>query len=321
MTEPILFMRTSWMNDYKGLPTGEVLESSAKYIVQNKFGHEIFNFQPYAGRMYGFASALGGTINISRLGAGNNDDYVPNVLVIWTAPRRRVGVVIVGWYQHAKVYRKYQPPPTGSNRMAKGHSIGYCVSAKASDCKLILPTDKRVFPVPDMGQSLIWYADAREHAAFVNRVRSYVTRGGNIKSKKGTDAKTSAWQRDAELRLAIESSAIKRAGKYFEDLGYRVNSVERDKKGWDLEARLKNEFLRIEVKGRGSAIPSAELTPQEYQKLLKYTDSYRVCIITSAISKNAKMHLFAYSADTDLWECEQGRCLTFVEKTGAIISY
>jgi len=321
VTEPIVFMRTSWMNDYQGLPPGEVLESSAAYVIQHKFGHEVLNFQPYAGRMYGFASARKGTINIGRLGAADSDDYVRNVLVIWTAPRPRVGVVIVGWYQHSKVYRKGQPPPSGSNRKVKGHSIGYYVSAKANDCNLLLPTDKRVFPVPDMGQSLIWYADGPEHAAFVNRVRSYVARGGNLKSKEGTAAKASAWQRDAELRLAIESSAIKRAGKYFEDLGYRVETVERDKKGWDLEARLKNEFLRIEVKGRGGATPSAELTPQEYQKLLKYKDSYRVCIITSAISKNAKMHLFAYSPDTDLWECGQGRRLAFVEKTGAVISF
>lgn len=308
------------MSEYQGLPPGEVLESAAGYVVQHKFRHEIFNFQPYAGRMYGFARPSKGMINISRLGAGSSDDHAHNVLVIWTAPRRRVGVVIVGWYQHAKVHRRYQPPPPGSHRKAKGRSIGYYVSAKVGDCKLLLPTDKRVFLVPNMGQSLIWYADEPEHAAFVNRVRSYVARGGTVRNKGRTAPKSSVWQRDAQLRLAIESSAIKLAGKYFEDLGYRVSSVERDKMGWDLEARLKSEFLRIEVKGRSGATPSAELTPREYQQLLKHKGSYRVCIITDATSKRAKMHLFAYSADRDSWECEQGNRLRFVEKTGAIIT-
>jgi len=104
------------MYEYRGLTKGEVLRSSAAAIIRHKFGHEIYNFQPHKGRMYGFARPVRGTIEISRLGASPDDEYVSNVLVVWTAPHPRRGVVIVGWYDNARVYRAYQPPPSGASR-------------------------------------------------------------------------------------------------------------------------------------------------------------------------------------------------------------
>jgi len=122
------------------------------------------------------------------------------------------------------------------------------------------------------------------------------------------------------LRLAIEAAAIELAGKHFEDLGYDVTSVERDKKGWDLEARLAREYLRIEVKGRDGKGVSAELTPNEYRQLTKYRDSYRVCIVTDASSKRARLYVFAYSAEHGLWQSDKGQPLVFEKRIGALIS-
>lgn len=47
-------------------------------------------------------------IDIDRLGADSNDDFIQNVNVIWTAKHPDGGTCIIGWYVNATVYRKYQ---------------------------------------------------------------------------------------------------------------------------------------------------------------------------------------------------------------------
>lgn len=42
---------------------------------------------------------------------------------------------------------------------------------------------------------------------------------------------------------------MKAAAAWFADRGYDVEDVSMDRRGWDLEARLKRAHLKIEVKG------------------------------------------------------------------------
>src|SRR2546426_6014915 len=109
------------------------LHDALPIFVKYKFGHEVLNFRPYAGHMYGFARPHSGSVRIERLGASKSDTSISDVLVVWTAPRPRVGVVVVGWYKHARVYRKSQRLPASAHWRVKGHPIAYYVSAKAQD--------------------------------------------------------------------------------------------------------------------------------------------------------------------------------------------
>lgn len=294
--------------------------SGAKYIRKHKFGHEIYNFAPYAGRQYGYARPVSGRINIERLGASPNENHVDGVLVVWTAPHHARGVVIVGWYRNARVYREYQLPPPGAKRKHKGDEIGYYVSAKAHDCRL-LDVDARTFQVPHMGQSLIWYADSPAHDAFVRSVRKYIGADGAIPNRRNAKTPGAGWQHDIERRLAVERKAVVAVSEHYARLGYKVRSVEHERKGWDLVATLgRKEHLKIEVKGRIGPDIVAELTLNEYLQMQRHNNSYRICVVTNALTSRRTTHIFSYSIDSQAWETDAGLRLTLTEKTAATLS-
>lgn len=74
---------------------------------------------------------------------------------------------------------------------------------------------------------------------------------------------------------------------FFEKKGYRVKSVERDNRGWDLEAEKEEERLLIEVKGHLGTEIRFELTPNEYAMLRENHSSYRVCVVRNALEASA----------------------------------
>src|SRR2546426_9440402 len=49
------------------------LHDALPIFVKYKFGHEVLNFRPYAGHMYGFARPHSGSVRIERLGASKSD--------------------------------------------------------------------------------------------------------------------------------------------------------------------------------------------------------------------------------------------------------
>ena len=172
----IVFLNVAWMRKYRGLiddkPVGDF-----EYIQERGFGHEIFNFQPYGGRMYGYAR-VNGRIAIERLGASKGDTYVDDVLVVWVSKRPQGGVVVIGWYEHARVFRCRREGPLDSGREYEGEALVYRVMARAEDCAL-LPVTERTFPVParvpgGLGQANIWYADTAAMASFRVRVLDLV---------------------------------------------------------------------------------------------------------------------------------------------------
>ena len=167
----IVVFRIGWMKYYQGM-RGDTIRSTARFVVDKQFGHEMYNFLPYEGHMYGFVQPSGSgdftdrTIRIERLGAVKEDESIGNVLVAWVAPLINEGVFLVGWYNNATVYRKYQASPYGANRVFDDSEIGYYAKAKESDC-VLLPEEKRNLFVPKakkqkggLGQSLVWYADS-----------------------------------------------------------------------------------------------------------------------------------------------------------------
>src|ERR1039458_2088404 len=98
----LIFLNVAWMSKYEGLK-GDTMSGGAKQGVDQGWGHEMLNFQPYKGKMYGYAPAPFGTIKVEKLGAAKGADSVDGVLVIWVARSR-----IVGWYKNATVYRREQ---------------------------------------------------------------------------------------------------------------------------------------------------------------------------------------------------------------------
>lgn len=276
--------------------------------------------------VYGYVQPGKGTrIDISRLGARKGDKSISGITVVWAATRPKFGRVVVGWYKQATVYRDFQKFETAPPCHKKSDLSTYNIEASASDAHL-LPLDERTLPLPRgrswMGEANVWYADAPERESFRRQVKDL------IRGKRNASTAKSSRQRDPKIRAAVEKAAIDRVRKHYEDIGYsRVESVETDNKGWDLEAYLGEKIaLMIEVKGLSGDAASVELTPNEYTAFQGDNEScpqedYRLCIVCSALTKNSQLLACRYSAEQRKWVVEGNSQARVAEepKTGATI--
>ena len=323
MTVPMIFLRIGWMNRYQGQTASDQITGGGAFVEEHGYGHEIFNFQPFNERVFGYVQPPGTAyngesgpgINISRLGASSQDGSLSGVIAVWVATSPQGRSFIVGWYNNATIFRRWQTPPPEANRRYKENEFGYYVTAASSDA-ILLPPDERLFQVPrgegGMGQANVWYADSPEvHRTFRSDVLSYLTTRRLPQPLPGPNG-GSPRQPDPLLRQKIEQAAIVETTAYYTALGYTVDSVEADNIGWDLNAvhAARQLSLKLEVKGLSASDCKIELTPNEYSKLKQHNDSYRICVVTQALSK-PDLAIFAYSQESHRWEDQQGRVLHF----------
>lgn len=162
----ILFCNITYMDNYMGITNDDSTLKGGKWVEQNKDAHEQWNFLNYDGYCYGFVMNKGKQFAIERIdkaAAGHNE--LENVTVVWCALNPTGETVVVGWYEHATVYRNYQDsvvtPISGIDRM-------YFCQAKAEDSYL-LPEEYRKIVIPraaeagkgkGFGQQNFWYADS-----------------------------------------------------------------------------------------------------------------------------------------------------------------
>jgi hypothetical protein len=303
------------MSKYEGL-ANDTISGGFGYVTRHGYGHEIFNFKPYAKCMYGFARAPHDSIRLEKLGAPKDASSVTGVLVVWVAKSK-----IVGWYKNATVFRAVQPPPMGSGRTFRRDKIGYNVTAIEKNCKLLDP-DARLFPIPRakerehaMGRYL-WYAEGQANRTLRERVERYIAGGG---ARVGKDGKVRngvgrAHQQDPLKRAQVEQAAILLTTRHFEALGYNVDSVETDNVGWDLDCvhRESGMQLKLEVKGLSGRNICVELTPHEYQMMRKNKQSYRICIATNCMQTGI-LAVFAYNQSARAWTDGNDRSLVVEE--------
>jgi hypothetical protein len=82
MSVPMIFLRIGWMNRYEGQTTSDQISGGGAFVEEHGFGHEMFNFQPFEGRVLGYVQPPrtayndrpGPGIDINRLGATSDDD-------------------------------------------------------------------------------------------------------------------------------------------------------------------------------------------------------------------------------------------------------
>ena len=80
---------------------------------------------------------------------------------------------------------------------------------------------------------------------------------------------------------------------YYKKYGFTVVSKEKDNIGWDLEADNGDTSLKIEVKGLSGDSINIGLTPNEYAMMNKYSYSYRISVVTKALTKSPKLSIIA----------------------------
>lgn len=184
---PLIFIRTAWMTNYRGLVGDDELAiGGGGYVVEHGYGEEIFNFQTFQGRVYGGCRPPGtkgttdGRINLKNLGGKSGDEFVSGVTVVWVAVNEKAQAKIVGWYKNAMVFAKWQPPPIGSDRRIEDMDCGFYVTTQEEEAQLI-PKHRRSFDVPrggegEFGQSNVWYAKGADwHREYRHSVLKLVT--------------------------------------------------------------------------------------------------------------------------------------------------
>ncbi len=260
---PLVLFNIGWMRRYRGLTDHDRMFNGGKWVEKNKKGAEVENFLSKGGFYFGYPGIRNEhRINLRRLGAERGADYVDDVTVIFTATRPEGGRVVVGWYKHARVWRDVQ-----------GNECNlYFARARANACTL-LNVDDRVFHIPSarkdrwgIGNYNIRYVSQEdEEEQIVQRLREYIEDPCGAQLPRNTGGRRR--QPDPERRSRVERAAVACVVAHYSGRGFDCDSVEKDNKGWDLEARRGVVELLIEVKGCSGATGQVELTPNEYSAM------------------------------------------------------
>ena len=332
--QPMLIIHGIWMDLYDGFEK-KIGAGGFDFAKEHGFGHELFNFRTSHNRCYGFVQTRKGTINIDNLGASKGASRIDGVLVVWTAPHPDGdGRFVVGWYNNARVHRDQQKPPQNSQRIYNRINVRFNVEADADNC-VLLPSEKRVLEIPHNkkgtpGQSSAFYpANSKYPKVTVlleEKIRDFIGSGG----QKSTPRKKrpGGWGKaDPKHRKRVEEAAIDAVTGHYEKLGYKVDSVENQNLGWDLQAERGDKFISIEVKGLSDSVPTVEVTHNEYDKMLRVENKrfknggYRLAIVTNALTDEPVLRIFSYLRDQNLWaDPETGDLLEILQKTAARIT-
>lgn len=321
----LLFLNVGWMERYLGPADDDPTVGDFRYLHDRKHGHECYNFADQGGWCFGHHPSSAGT-NIDKLGAQPNDQSVDHIDVIWFSKDPNKGkAVIIGWYSDATVYRHFQTPQNAGACTLDGDTIAYKVKARFANCHP-LPIDQRLFHVPSKadatggyGQNANWYGGSD---LFRQSVRGYLK---NLQDTKRDfpQATVAPKNTDPDLRRKVERIAVEEARAYYESEEggrRRVDSVETDNRGWDLEAHSPSDTLLVEVKGLVGSIPCIELTPNEYTQMRVRKDVWVLFIATECLSARPVRREIRYDYGAHRWKSLTGEIMRIEEKTGAIVS-
>lgn len=176
------------MKYYKGASDKDEAYNGGRFVDENGFGHEEFNFLPilvekdHEGILgekeycFGFVETKATSQNqsnelhiekIKGCALLKKVESIDDVLVVWCTTSNLNETTVVGWYKHASVFRTYQSITLDFNN-GISEERRYNIVASSKDC-VLLPSGERhrhIWSAPSakrtrsygFGQSLIWYA-------------------------------------------------------------------------------------------------------------------------------------------------------------------
>ncbi|MGI5960135.1 MAG: tetratricopeptide repeat protein [Massiliimalia sp.] len=140
----VIFCKIGWMTYYSGSCQADPYQGVNPQVA--------YNFQDYNGFCYGAME------EIPQLSEEQKED----VTVIWIAnDEYQTQPVIVGWYQHAVLYRDEQ---VQHDKYSIGRELRYYAKAKSSDC-VLLPLSERNLVIRD---------DAKQDPMFLGMLLDYL---------------------------------------------------------------------------------------------------------------------------------------------------
>jgi len=314
--EKIVLAKVAWMNDYQGYKKSDPQHSFAKHYKTHDEGGESNNFKNRGGKVYGYTPLM--SAEISKLGASNEDKTVQGVTVVFCAPHpEEKRTCVVGWYKNATVYRSAK----------RIYNDGFLFKADFKNSTLLAANKRFLFLDKVFGRSPLRYIGKDKNLAkILTRLNDYIASGGNKLTdskgnsllKKGKKLNHKAWQQDIELRKKVELAAMDSVADYYTDLGWDVEYVHKQNKGWDMEARKNKLLYLLEVKGLSGIDINIELTPNEYLNSKRNKSNYKICIITNALSKKRQLSIFSFKKYK--WESIEEVILESKERTSLVLS-
>ena len=302
MQRPLLFCNIGWMKNYEGQTPDDRIIGGGRYVKVQERGEEVCNFVVTSGKVFGFVRPVrDGRINVGKLGAPKNAVSIDGIDVVITARRPGGNTVVVGWFKNATVFEREQLVSDPSALHKSNGVKSYRYEAKAEDVKLLLP-EQRTFVVPrgmsGMGQSNVWYADNATNT-WLGQVRQLVE--GVIPATQNRGGRRA--KPDHFKNTMVENAAMSYVWSHYLAQGYELEDVSKQNLGWDLEATSGTLKLRIEVKGLSSEAASIELTHNEYKAFIEKSLTYRLCIVTGALTEPALSICLINLASSE-WEVE-----------------
>ena len=189
----VLFCKVSSMKFYKGACEQDVPYNGGKFVDENGFGHEEFNFLPIElegsekNMCLGFVEPKSNkgtrnTIHIEKIegcGACRKEESIDDVLVIWCATRHRGDITVVGWSKHATVFRDLQEWTMIFDDGAE-EGRWYNIVSESDNCTLLPEGERNRFAwyVPSarytrsfgFGQSMLWYPTEDTAKEYLNNL-------------------------------------------------------------------------------------------------------------------------------------------------------
>ena len=178
----IVFCNIAWMQHYHGITENDKPKNGGSFVTKTGDAWESLNFFPRNHVCYGYVQHKGNNLNLARVEKGADAaEAIHDVTVVWVATSE-TGRRIVGWYEHADMYREWQN--FFDNTLGEAHtSWDHVFQAKEHNVFLI-PEEERDFEIPTasqagqgrgMGQSNIWYADSDSvRTKFIPKVLDYL---------------------------------------------------------------------------------------------------------------------------------------------------
>ncbi|MBI4569651.1 MAG: DUF3883 domain-containing protein [Planctomycetes bacterium] len=328
----ILVCNIQWFREYLGQENIS-MRSGFRYVKDypDETLWESWNAKPINGFCYGYVKADHG-IDTRKLGAKDRESPAKGVPVIWLATKngRRVASV----WCNATVYPYHRERPDKIKTTAWGNDarepVLYIVKATQASCRFFAPSARPLLdhPIGMTGKNYgrtVFYCERenRVHRSRYNILQSVLAKyspntesapppeqpAQAIQPADQTRSKDPARQADPEHRRKVERAAERVATKHFEGDGYEVLNVSAQKVGWDLTAKRGDTTLQLEVKGSSADSVSFDLTPNEYEKLLSHTATYRMCIVQRALAEEPHLLVFkrvrdSAGSDFGYWEEE-----------------
>lgn len=295
------------MTRYQGRRS-DVIRAQHRFVKEHGTGAEDRNFLPRDGYCYGYAPMHQRLDLKARFRTtGPNGDYVDGIDIVFIARRPGGGVFVVGWYENARLYATLQ----------KSYSRPWLAEAAAANCTLLEPQD-RILAIPIEANSgprspAVWYGTRQD--ALKRRVRQLMS--GDYKPNPGRVRRAPTGNVDVLRKSEIEKSAVATVERFYTRRGFDILDVQSENCGWDLEAKLHTTVYRLEVKGSAHDRLTPELTPNEYHASQLHSFTYRVCIVTRALSRSPELTEVFFDPDTSKWVQTNGIGWSFHERTAA----